>query len=490
MEKNIKSDMGANNQANHVGEVKEEQKGKGLLHFLTQDRGNTNFKTLYEKIPAHFYEYAGFAVVMIMMGLLLVEEVYRIFFDNPRIELYIKFFYLVGAFGEIFAVIFIGAVFYGKEKQPLRQIIKTHLWDAAFVIMLIWSVISALLAEDSSYAIKGTSYRHDGLYTYLVYASMYICAKAVKSKKLRVRMLRGMGITVTLLSLMSIPQTSFELIKKWGKIGENIWKYGTFSSIFYNTNHFGYVLVIGILALAGLVIIEKKLLLKIIWLVMFGFNMWALIINDTFGSYIAVMLGILFLSVIMLISDKERFKSVVAVLTIFIAVSVGMDAYNHSLSANFGLAYKESSEVTTNDGAGSGRIGLWKQAVIYIKEKPVFGFGPEGLAERYYEDGFFNDRPHNEYLQHAVFLGIPALVFYLTALISIFVCCIKRIRKLSPSMLVAGGIVFAYCVSAFFGNTMYYTTPYYFIFLGMISSCHLEIGNQSMECPNLNSQFS
>lgn len=475
---NMKNDSKSDwNKDSHFQKMENEnagKMGKGLLSFLTEDRGNMNFRKLYEKIPSQFYEYAGFIIVMMMIGLLLVEEVYRIFFDNPRVELYIEFYYLVGAFGEIFAVIFIGAAFYRRKKQPLWQILRTHLWDMAFLLMLVWSILSALLAEDRYYAIKGTTYRHDGLYTYLVYASMYICAKAVKSKKLRVWLLRGMGITVTLLSLMSIPQTSFELILKWGKIGENLYKYGTYSSIFYNTNHFGYVLVIGLMALAGLAVIEKKLVQKLIWLILFGFNVWALIMNDTFGCYVAVMAGIIFLAVIMLVSDKERYKSVIAVVTVFIAVSVGMDTYNHSLSVNFGLAYKESSEVTSNDAAGSGRIGLWKQALKYIQEKPVFGFGPEGLAERYYEDGFFNDRPHNEYLQHAVFLGIPALVFYLTALISIFVCCIKGIRKLSPCMLAAGGIVFAYCISAFFGNTMYYTTPYYFIFLGMLSSCHLE----------------
>ena len=471
----MKNNMKQNIQKNsHSVGNEENNTKKGLMDFLTKDRGNTNFKKIFEKIPADFYEQTGFVIVMMMMGLLLVEEVYRIFFDNPKLELYIKFFYLVGAFGEIFAVIYIISAFYNKKKQSLREMLETHIWDLALVLMLVWSTLSAVFAKDNYFAIKGTTYRHDGLYTYYVYASMYVCARAVKSKKLRVWLLRVMGITVTCLSLMSIPQTSFDLMRKWGKIGENLYKYGIYSSIFYNLNHFGYILVIGLMALAGLVIIEKKVLQKILWLAMFGLDIWALILNNTFGSYVAVMFGILFLAVIMLIGDKERYKSVIAVVTVFIAVSVGMDAYNHTLSENFGLTYKESTEITTNDGAGSGRIGLWKQAVKYIKEKPVFGFGPEGLTDRYWDDGFTNDRPHNEFIQHAVFLGIPALAFYLVALISVFWYCIKRIRKLSPCMLAAGGIVFGYCVSAFFGNTMYYTTPYYFVFLGMLSACYLE----------------
>jgi hypothetical protein len=34
-----------------------------------------------------------------------------------------------------------------------------------------------------------------------------------------------------------------------------------------------------------------------------------------------------------------------------------------------------------------------------------------------------------------------------------------------------GVVVFAYCVSAFFGNTLYNTAPYFFMFLGGISVC-------------------
>lgn len=470
MKENVKQNVKENE--------KQDEKKTGLKAFLTQDRGGTNFKKIYEKVPEHFYEYAGFVIVLLMIGLLLVEEIYRVFFDSPKLELYIKFFYLVGAFGEIFSVFYLGSFIFGKkketEKYSFKKLLKTHIWDLALGLMLFWSVLSTFQADYLDLALKGTTYRFDGLYTYLVYASMYICAKAVKSPKLRMWILRANGIMLTLLSLMSIPQTNFELMLKWGKVGDNLFRYGIYSSIFYNTNHFGYFLTIGILAIAGLVILEKKWYEKGIWAILLGFNVWALIINNTFGSYLGVMFGLIFLSIIILVQDKERFRSVLAVLTVFIAVSVAMDAKTHTLSENFGVTIKESQEFTTNDSAGSGRIELWKQAIKYIKERPVFGFGPDGLAYRYYDDGFVNERPHNEYLQHAAFLGIPGATFYLIALISLFIYCIRRVRKLSPIMLVAGGTVFAYCVSAFFGNTMYYTTPYYFIILGMLSACHLD----------------
>lgn len=482
MGKNIRDDVKSDEQldcrsANPVN-VNKEREIKGLLKFLTQDRGGTNFKKIYEKIPEKYYEYLGFAIILLMIALLSVEEVNRIFVGNPKVDLYMWFFYLVGGLGEIFAVVYIGSVFADKEKPSLRKILKTHIWDLALCMMLIWSIMSSFLSEYRDTAIGGTGYRHDGLMTYFVYAGMYVCGRAVKSDKLRIWILRSVGIVLTLLSFISILQTNVDMLMNWGKIGKNLLMYNLYSAIFFNPNHFGYFLVIGLMALAGLVMIEKKMAVKITWLLIFGFDMWALIINNTFGCYLAVLFGIIFLSVIILIHDKEKYKAVIAVATVFIAVSVGMNTYNHQLSSDFRLTYHQSKEVKTNDDAGSGRIGLWKQAVKYIEKKPVFGYGPEGLVLPYFIDGFENDRPHNEYLQHAAFLGIPGLVFYLAALVTIFVHCIKKIRRLSPYMLVAGGIVFAYCVSAFFGNTMYYTTPYYFIFLGVLSACHLESKKQ------------
>lgn len=93
-------------------------------------------------------------------------------------------------------------------------------------------------------------------------------------------------------------------------------------------------------------------------------------------------------------------------------------------------------------------------------------YGPEQLNDQYWKSTV-TDRPANEYIQHMVFLGIPGLILYLGALITMLVCQLKKIKKLELTTIAAAVCVIAYAVCAFTGNTMFYTTPYMFMFLGM-----------------------
>lgn len=476
-----------------------------VLDYLKKDRGGTNFNKIFSKIPESFYENAGFVIVILMMASLIAEEILNVFF---RKEIYIRLYYVFGTIGILFSILYIISRFVNQHKEierskyekkkkvkksvdkktgkvkvqeseneteipKMRDVFQGHKWDIALGLMLLWSCISAMLSENRSYALTGAPFRHDGLDSYFIYAGMYVCAKAVKSEKKRIWMLRAMMITISLLSLVTVLQENDALIEEWGNVGDNIATFCSYAaSVYLNTNHFGYMLTIGLMAMAGLTFIEKKIVAKVVALVLFAFNLWSLIVNNTFGAYLGVLFGIVFLSIIMLVRNKKYYKDVIVVILVFVSVSLVMDRNNGIVTDNFSTTYKDSQNISTDNGAGSGRIGLWKETIECIEERPVFGFGPEGLHDRLLDAGFGNDRPHNEYLQHAAFLGIPGLLFYLTALISLLIFCIKNIKKIPLIFIVVGGIVFGYCVSAFFGNTLYYTTPYYFMFLGLISSCN------------------
>ena len=77
------------------------------------------------------------------------------------------------------------------------------------------------------------------------------------------------------------------------------------------------------------------------------------------------------------------------------------------------------------------------------------------------------DRPENEYIQYMVFMGIPGLVMYMSALISMMICQLKKIKKMELITIASAGCALAYAAGACFGNSMYYTTPYFYMFLGM-----------------------
>lgn len=118
--------------------------------------------------------------------------------------------------------------------------------------------------------------------------------------------------------------------------------------------------------------------------------------------------------------------------------------------------------------AGTGRWTLWEHTARYISEKPLIGWGVDGIHERLaVETNDCNNRPHNEFLQYAAFFGIPCAVSYICGLVNVFISAYKKrflINKYEISCLV---VAFGYLVSSFFGNTMYYTAPFLFIFLGL-----------------------
>ena len=360
-----------------------------------------------------------------------------------------SFLYICGSLAIIISIFILYKSIKNKTFKPAK-------WDLCFMLLLGWGLISTLLAEDKELAIIG-SHRMDGYFSYLIYAAIYIGVRTLKSEKIRLNIIRYFSLISTFLC--------YDLI-----VNDKI------TSIFFNQNHFGYLLTLSTMLLSGLFIYEKKIYIKVMYTVMFIINIVTLINVDTFGSYLGVLFGMLFTLILVLITKKEKFLvvSTVIALVFFVLVSIAVDSQTKILSQNFNIFGSDVKKISTNaedvDQAGSYRIALWKRSLEYIKEKPIFGYGPEGVYYDWlsYED-VPNDRPHNEYLQAALFMGIPAAIFYLAGLILLFVYCIKNRKQLPSYAIISGTAVFAYCISAFFGNTMYYTTPYFFMILGMLS---------------------
>ncbi|MCF0151024.1 MAG: O-antigen ligase family protein, partial [Firmicutes bacterium] len=126
------------------------------------------------------------------------------------------------------------------------------------------------------------------------------------------------------------------------------------------------------------------------------------------------------------------------------------------------------------DSFGSGRIGIWKQCIAAIGQRPFLGCGPECLSQlqftpfvRETASGTVTriiDAAHNEYLNIAVCQGIPALLALLAAAAALFV---QTIRKGFPkgAVICLCGLLF-YLLQAPFGIATCYTTPLAFLAAG------------------------
>ena len=345
-------------------------------------------------------------------------------------------------------------------------------WNFAFLTMLIWSILPSLLADDLTLAFYGTVYRNDGFFTYCIYAAIYCCAQININENLRRKVLQCFILASLPLCLVTILQyfnysTAFLGIYYQERLLSNM----RYAAIFYNTNHYGYYLTMIIAVSAGLYWQSKRPLEQFFYLFIFTLNTWCLIMNNTFGSYLAVLFICICASVF-LYKESNNFNKTGSLIPpmLFLLLTVSS---SQIVTNNFQVLSTDvkniAAENTSAKNAGSKRWEVWTNGLDMLKDKPIFGYGPENLGKEYLARGIDQDRPHNEYLQHALFLGIPALIFYMTALFMLLKNWLTIRQNLNRTSFVSGLTVIAYLFSAFFGNTMFYTTIYFFLLLGYIS---------------------
>ena len=338
-----------------------------------------------------------------------------------------------------------------------------------FVTLSVWMYISQSVNGFTEYAYTGEPYRNESLFFYMLYLLAYfLFGTVVKTERLRkfaVMAFLGSNLAVGILVLIDYYVTRLSFFQD----SEGV------AAVFHQFNHYGYYLVFGILLSAMLfVAAEEKTWVRVTCAVIYLVDVYILILNNTFGCYLAVVAALVFGTIVLVVSRRNRNEIIrmIAVFLTLVLVTLGMRVFGISNSQDVSKLVKDVGDIASDNenasSAGTGRWALWTHTVEYIKEKPVFGWGVEGMTEKLGdEEDTINNRPHNEYLQWAAFFGIPAALLYLAALCVIMFGMfpfLKHLESVSLACFIASA---GYIVSSLFGNTMYYTTPFFFIFLGM-----------------------
>ena len=206
---------------------------------------------------------------------------------------------------------------------------------------------------------------------------------------------------------------------------------------------------------------------------------------------------------------------------------------NIDLEAIYNEAEQEESlSVDELEKVGSGRAPVWIRSLDLMNQRPWFGWGLENLLNEFYTQYNISEgRTHNLILQLGGTTGIPGVIMYLVATIAIFIKLLfdAKFRKFNKKQLaiifaiflvitillnvlissktdkllfnglitaavfaflvlvtftkklhlrigewnefefIGGTIFVSYMVSSIFGNSAFYTSPYFMIFLGMIT---------------------
>lgn len=300
------------------------------------------------------------------------------------------------------------------------------------------------------------------------FAVYFFCGSRIRSYRVKSTIIRLHAVVALFIAAASLVDYYFMPLEPFRHF--EIWD-GCMPGIFNNPNHYGYYLTIMTMLSTGMFLYEKSRGWRIFGLVSAVIHCAVMVLNDTFGSYLAVWFGFVFIIIANLIVNKKFPLKVLIPAAAFLLFSLVLTTWQGSMADNFAALSSDTADIVSGSenagNAGTVRWTLWVTSVEGIMDSPVFGQGVEGWDDILLERSRTGIHAHNEYLQYALFFGIPAAVTYIAGIVAVFIRGLKNRKKLDGFTLMALAAAFAYCVSAFFGNPKYYTAPFFFIILGL-----------------------
>lgn len=381
---------------------------------------------------------------------------------GDSVEAYQIMIRLIQSISALMAKIIAGAAFiyalisWDKVKGNIKGYIKAAVPLIIFGAYVAGIYIVTQIRGVTEFDIVAHFYMGESIYEFMRHPFTYFfCGMFVLSEKPRKLLMYIFTVSAMILNGAS-------MIDKW-VVANKCFTGLKGSAIFNNTNHYGYYLAIVVICAALLFIYEDRAVFKTFHAANMALGMAAMISTASLGPYVAVIFTLISFAVYCFKCERKRLKWVIIALGIIIAINLMMSMLVESFVSSmirtvFDLG-NIISDPSGSDDAGSGRWELWKQAVSDISRRPLLGWGIEG-----YEVG---GTAHCEPLQYAVNFGIPVTVLHAAAIAVVMVETFIKKKKLSKMTLLCFCCTFSYIISAMFGVAIFYTTPFFYIFLGL-----------------------
>ncbi len=348
-----------------------------------------------------------------------------------------------------------------KIKVDIKSLIPLFI----LFLALIYTTISTFALGATKKTIIGCDYNKEGLITVFMYTLFFLSALFTTNPKMR-------KIVIITLIGVSVTTNLVLIVLKAVNIGatNDLLSAKVVHSFFNNSNHWGYyATTTAILAACG-VVYSKETAYSILYSIALAIILVALLVSHCFGSNIAFLMGLLFITVTYFLTGHKYSPKLILMFGVALAAfSVSeLTKFSTIVSEYVDFGHDMNDVIVSGShsqeglSAGSGRMKLWLTALGVMRDYPFIGKG----LDVYYSEIYPADMPHNEYLQIGSGVGIPVLVLYLVAILYAFFYALAKRKKLSTLGLVSLAASFTYCVSAFFGNTFHYTYPYFLLLFG------------------------
>jgi len=407
-------------------------------------------------------EVFSFVITLVFILNPVIKSVFRLITDIDVVPLWREYNRFALVLGVIILVLYaLRLMFDHKLKIAIADNKKNPVF-IFFGIFCLLMIVSTLINGVDELTLLGEPYRAEGLLGYLSYIVYFLLMVFCINERKKRLWLNIFVISSALIAVFQIIDEVF-LNKLFNVSKKDI--------VFSQFNHYGYYVMMSLMAFILLFATEKNTKKQIAYALGIPLMTSALIFNDTFGCQLAVIVGIVFTCIVFRISGQKVNRVLIAA-TLVLLTSLTAYFTNESVNARTNSNINqvaadlgENSERVTTTGL---RLILWENGAKFVSEKPVFGHGADKTADRMNKaSNYDNSRCHNEYLHYAICFGIPAAIVYCAAVFSVYLRGLKFRKKLTGIELIGLCAAFTYLASAFIGNTMYYTAPFLFIFLGL-----------------------
>lgn len=408
----------------------------------------------------------------------------------------------------------------GSAWQKTKMFFRENKALLILLIFMAWTFIGCTDAKSTFRSFIGCFNLRDGYFSFMFYGSILICMMLLgkDNNKDRKLIMNLFLVSTTVIAVLTLANYYYAGDKQFFIAIRHIGTDMT-CGVFNNSNHYGYLLSISVVVAATMFIKEKNNYLKPLYLFCFVVMAYMLILNNTFGAYIGVSIALILMLIhaivlcfqrtddVIVENENEKGTSLVLVLftvAIFSTLSCVVTNSNGDfiVKRNFELIFNdvksildsnkaqnngtnaENTEVgesssngsisseNSADDAGSGRWKLWVGGLklIFNGKCPIYGYGLENmLAEYSGQLGIREGRSHNLLIQLAGTTGIPGMLLYVTGIMMILFRNLRYYKEWDMFSYTGVFVIVSYFISSLVGNSGFYTSGYFYIFVGLIA---------------------
>lgn len=351
-------------------------------------------------------------------------------------------------------------------------------------LYILWAFLSAILSKYRGQSFWGSDLRWEGAvamgaYFFILYLS-FLCCNYKMNLNILFMIILASGAIISAYALMQY--FGIDIVPR-DYIREK-WVYVSFSTL-GNPDFLGsYLCLIYPLSLCYYLTCKKnKAMFMALNILLFS----AIVCTRTRSTWMGVAVSTIFIIITVVKKDLKRIKSIVFLGFLLAAVVIILNEVHSSLIfSKLHMIISDFKIIVEKDNmlhAGSQRLFIWKRTMEYIFRSPLIGSGPDTFSrvfkmtsqesmEYFNSYNIYVDKAHNEFLQIAVTMGFPALIFYLAFLFSIVRNGLRKIMTEADNTMLIGIFsgVLSYIVQSFFNISVVSVAPLYWSMMGFLIS--------------------